>query len=59
MVDEITTALSRFPTLFVIARHSSFTYKGRNVDAKQIGRELGVRSLVEGSVRKAGKPTEA
>ncbi len=54
MVDEITTALSRFPTLFVIARHSSFTYKGRNVDAKQIGRELGLRYLVEGSVRKAG-----
>jgi TolB-like protein len=54
MVDEITTALSRFPTLFVIARHSSFTYKGRNVDTKQIGRELGVRYLVEGSVQKTG-----
>jgi len=54
MVEEITTALSRFPSLFVIARNSSFTYKGRNIDAKQIGRELGVRYLVEGSVRKAG-----
>jgi TolB-like protein/class 3 adenylate cyclase/Tfp pilus assembly protein PilF len=54
MVEEITTALSRFRDLFVIARNSSFTYKGRNVDAKQIGRELGVRYLVEGSVRKAG-----
>lgn len=53
IVEEIITALSRFPTLFVIARHSSFTYKGRNVDAKQIGRELGVRYLIEGSVRKS------
>jgi adenylate cyclase len=54
MVEEIITALSRFPTLFVIARHSSFTYKGRNVDTKQIGRELGVRYLIEGCVRKSG-----
>jgi TolB-like protein len=54
MVEEITTALSRFRDLFVIARNSSFTYKGRNVDAKQIGRELGVRYLVQGSVRKVG-----
>jgi adenylate cyclase len=53
MVDEITTALSRFHTLFVIARNSSFTYKGRAVDIKQVGRELGVRYVLEGSVRKA------
>src|SRR5262245_28934347 len=55
MVEEITTALSRFRELFVIARNSTFTYKGRNIDAKQIGRELGVAYLVEGSVRKVGK----
>ena len=42
--------------LFVIARNSSFTYKGRAVDVKQVGRELGVRYVLEGSVRKAGKP---
>jgi adenylate cyclase len=54
MVDEITTALSRFKSLFVIARNSSFTYKGKVVDIKQIGRELGVRYVLEGSVRKAG-----
>ncbi|WP_244562167.1 adenylate/guanylate cyclase domain-containing protein [Bradyrhizobium lablabi] len=53
MVDEITTALSRFKSLFVIARNSSFTYKGRAVDIKQVGRELGVRYVLEGSVRKA------
>jgi adenylate cyclase len=53
MVEEITTALSRFKALFVIARHSSFTYKGRAVDIKQVGRELGVRYILEGSVRKA------
>jgi TolB-like protein/class 3 adenylate cyclase/Tfp pilus assembly protein PilF len=54
MVAEIITALSRMRWLFVIARHSSFTYKGRAVDMKQIGRELGVRYILEGSVRKAG-----
>jgi TolB-like protein len=54
MVDEITTALSRFKSLFVIARNSSFTYKGKVVDIKQIGRELGVRYVLEGSVRNAG-----
>jgi len=48
------TALSRMHWLFVIARNSSFTYKGRAVDVKQIGRELGVRYILEGSVRKAG-----
>jgi len=51
-VEEIITALSRLRWLFVIARNSSFTYKGRSVDIKQIGRELGVRYVVEGSVRK-------
>ncbi len=53
MVDDIITALSRFTSLFVIARNSSFTYKGRAVDIKQVGRELGVRYVLEGSVRKA------
>src|ERR1700722_1865530 len=53
MVDDITTALSRFKALFVIARNSSFTYKGRAIDIKQVGRELGVRYVLEGSVRKA------
>jgi TolB-like protein/class 3 adenylate cyclase len=56
MVEEIITALSRFKSLFVIARNSSFTYKGKAVDIKQVGRELGVRYVLEGSVRKsAGK----
>ena len=54
MVEEIITALSRIRWLFVIARNSTFTYKGRAVDVKQIGRELGVRYVLEGSVRKAG-----
>src|SRR5262249_40506740 len=54
VVEEIITALSRFRQLFVIARNSSFTYKGRAVDVKQVGRELGVRYVLEGSVRKAG-----
>jgi adenylate cyclase len=53
MVEEITTALSRFKTLFVIARNSSFTYKGKASNVKQVGRELGVRYVLEGSVRKA------
>jgi TolB-like protein/Tfp pilus assembly protein PilF len=53
IVEEITTALSRFRWLFVIARNSAFTYKGRAVDVRQVGRELGVRYLLEGSVRKA------
>jgi len=53
MVEEIITGLSRFRWLFVIARNSSFTFKGRAVDAKQVGRELGVRYLLEGSVRKS------
>jgi TolB-like protein/class 3 adenylate cyclase len=54
VVEDIITALSRFSELFVIARNSSFTYKGRAVDVKQVGRELGVRYVLEGSVRKAG-----
>jgi TolB-like protein/Tfp pilus assembly protein PilF len=53
VVEDIITALSRVHWLFVIARNSSFTYKGRAVDVKQVGRELGVRYLMEGSVRKA------
>jgi adenylate cyclase len=55
MVEEIITALSRIKWLFVIARNSSFTYKGQAVDVKQIGRELGVCYVLEGSVRKAGR----
>ena len=55
MVEEIITALSRIRWLFVIARNSSFTYKGQAVDLKQVGRELGVRYVLEGSVRKAGE----
>jgi adenylate cyclase len=54
LVEDIITALSRFKSLFVIARNSSFTYKGKAVDIKQVGRELGVRYVLEGSVRKAG-----
>jgi TolB-like protein len=53
IVEEIITALSRIRWLFVIARNSSFTYKGRAIDLKQVGRELGVRYVLEGSVRKA------
>jgi adenylate cyclase len=54
IVEEITTAIARFPWLFVIARNSSFTYKGKAVDVRQVARELGVRYVLEGSVRKAG-----
>jgi adenylate cyclase len=54
MAEDIITALSRYPSLFVIARNSCFTYKGRAVDVRQIGRELGVRYVLEGSMRKAG-----
>jgi len=54
MVEEIITALSRIRWLFVVARNSSFTYKGQTVDVKQVGRELGVRYMLEGSVRKGG-----
>jgi TolB-like protein/class 3 adenylate cyclase len=54
MVEDIITALSRFKSLFVIARNSSFTFRGKAVDIKQVGRELGVRYVLEGSVRRAG-----
>jgi adenylate cyclase len=54
VVEEIITALSRFPKLFVIARNSSFAYKGRATDVREVGRVLGVRYVLEGSVRKAG-----
>jgi TolB-like protein len=53
VVEDIVMALARFKALFVIARNSSFTYKGRAVDVKQVGRELGVRYVLEGSVRRA------
>src|SRR5450759_4230673 len=54
IVEDIITALSRVKWFFVIARNSSFIYKGKAVDIKQVGRELGVRYVLEGSVRKAG-----
>jgi adenylate cyclase len=54
MAEEIITALSRIRWLFVIARNSSFSYKGQSPDVKQVGRELGVRYVLEGSVRKGG-----
>src|SRR4029079_3426206 len=53
IAEDVITALSRYPSLFVIARNSCFTYKGRAVDVKQVGRELGVRYVLEGSLRKA------
>ncbi len=53
MVDDIITGLSRIKWLFVIARNSSFVWRGRSVDVKQVGRELGVRYVLEGSVRRA------
>ncbi len=54
IAEDIITALARYPSLFVIARNSSFSYKGRAVDVKQVGRELGVRYVLEGSLRKSG-----
>ena len=54
VVEEITTAIARCPWLFVISRSSSFTYKGKTVDVRQVARELGVRYVLEGSVRKIG-----
>ena len=53
MVEEIITALSRFKSLFVITRNSSFTFKGKAIDIKEVGRQLGVRYVFEGSARKA------
>jgi adenylate cyclase len=54
IAEDVITALSRYPSLFVIARNSYFTYKGRAVDVKQVGRELGVRYVLEGGLRRAG-----
>src|SRR5467141_4040607 len=54
IAEDVITALSRHPSLFVIARNSTFTYKGRAVDVKQVGRDLGVRYVLEGGLRKAG-----
>jgi len=54
IAEDVITALSRYPSVLVIARNSSFTYKGRSVDVKQVGRELGVRYVLEGSLRKTG-----
>jgi len=53
ITEDIITELSRFSELFVIARNSSFTYKGKAVDVRQVGRELGVRYVLEGSIRRA------
>ncbi|MEE9590474.1 MAG: adenylate/guanylate cyclase domain-containing protein [Hyphomicrobiaceae bacterium] len=55
IVEDVTTALSRDPNLFVIARNSSFAYRGQRVDIRQVARELGVRYVVEGSVRRSGR----
>ena len=54
IAEDIITALSRYPSLSVIARNSCFTYKGRAIDVRKVGRELGVRYVLEGSLRKAG-----
>src|SRR6185436_11291396 len=54
LAEDIITALSRFKSLFVIARNSSFAYKGKSPDIRQVGRDLGVRYVLEGSARKAG-----
>src|SRR5437870_2171272 len=59
IAEDIITALSRYPSLFVIARNSSFTYKGSAVDVKQIGRELGVRYVLGGSLRQSGNRIRA
>jgi hypothetical protein len=58
MVEEIITALSRFKSLFVIARNSSLTFKGGAVNIKEVGRQLGVRYVLEGSVRKCGSAVQ-
>ena len=55
ITEDVITELSRFDSLFVIARNSSFTYKGKTVDVKRIGLELGVRYVVEGSIRRTGR----
>jgi adenylate cyclase len=55
ITEDLTTDLSRIADMFVIARNTAFTYKGKSIDAKQVGRELGVRYLLEGSVRRSGQ----
>src|SRR5258707_8564780 len=55
IVEDLTTALSRFSTFAVISRNSAFVYKGRPIDVRQVGRDLAVRYVLEGSVRRAGK----
>jgi len=55
LTEDIITDLSLIPGLFVIARNSTFTYKGKSVDIRRLGQELGVRYVLEGSVRKSGK----
>src|SRR5207244_7367932 len=55
ITEDLTTDLSRIADMFVISRNTAFTYKGKSVDAKQVGRELGVRYVLEGSVRRSGK----
>jgi TolB-like protein len=55
IVEDLTTALSRFSTFAVISRNSAFVYKGRRIDVRQVARDLGVRYVLEGSVRRAGK----
>jgi TolB-like protein len=55
ITEDLTTDLSRIADLFVIARNTAFTYKGKSIDAKQLGRELAVRYLLEGSVRRSGQ----
>jgi adenylate cyclase len=59
IAEDVITALSRYPSLFVIARNSSFTYRGHAVDVRQVGRQLGVRYVLEGSLRKAGNRIRA
>src|SRR5271155_6140876 len=54
ITEDLTTDLSRLPDMFVISRNTAFTYKDKRVDTKQIGRELGVRYALEGSVRRSG-----
>ena len=58
IAEDIITVLSRYPSVFVIARNSSFTYKGRVVDVREIGRDLGVRYVLEGGVRRSGDRIE-
>jgi adenylate cyclase len=55
ITEDLTTDLSRIADMFVIARNTAFTYRGKSIDAKQVGRELGVRYLLEGSVRRSGQ----